>query len=97
MSAKQAFMQAAEAAGIAVEYTPGGTDRRTGSASPFHVMLDAPAGKLFCASGCHCDGSIQGDEGSTRTDWREAYRGLQAILALGFDDCTDPDCDVCNP
>lgn len=80
---KKDFMAVAEAAGVAVDYTPGGRDRWSGESYPFYIMLDAPEGKLFRSSGCHCDGSIQGDEGTTRTDWRRALSDLREILGHG--------------
>jgi len=97
MSKKQ-FYELATVNGIEVEYTPGGVGRGYDkTAQPFHIMLDAPAGKTFRGTGIHCDGSIQGLDGTTKTDWPRCVRELRAFIAAGFDACTDPDCDICHP
>lgn len=93
---KKAFFDLAAAHGIEVDYTPGGVGRGFDkTAYPYHIMLDAPAGKIFSSTGLHCDGSIQGSEGTTKTDWKEAVSNLKELIAGGIEACQDPDCDVC--
>lgn len=103
MSTKAEFMALAESHGIEVEYHPGGTSRATAFADrekyAAEFMLDAPHGKVFASSGCHCDGSLSHDvaHDGTRTDWRRAVAGLRAVIAAGLLDCPDrPDCDQCD-
>lgn len=97
MSTQAAFKAEADACGIEYTYERGFMHPRTGAPVAFSIMLDAPEGKVFCSSGCHCDASIRGDDGTTRTDWAQALRALRAIVELGVEDCDDPACDICHP
>lgn len=103
MSLKAKFMALAALYGIEVDYRAGGVSR----ASSFHgkepypaeIRLGAPKGKILCSSGCHSDYSLchRLEEDGTKTNWNRAYAGLQAIVAQGFEDCSDrPDCDICD-
>ena len=94
------FEALAEQHGIEVEYRPGGTISRgpmMGEKYAAEIMLDAPFKKLFRTSSCHCDGSLNHtlEEDGTRTDWKGSYEGLKKIIDYGFDDCEDPDCEIC--
>lgn len=97
------FISLADAHGIAVEYTAGGIARATAykGKEPYaaEILLDAPRGKIFMSSGCHSDNSLCHDleVDGTKTNWPGAYKGLQAIIALGLEDCPDrPSCDICD-
>jgi hypothetical protein len=101
---KAKFMALAEAHGIEVEYHPGGISRPSPlqPREPYaaEILLDAPQGKIFQSSGCHCDNSLCHDLETygTRTNWKDAIAGLAEIIKLGLTDCPDlPDCDICNP
>lgn len=92
------FSGLAERHGLTLEYVPGRTVH--GRPRAAEIMLDAPRGKVFNSSGCHCDGSLShdNDEDGTRTDWRRAFVGLWVIIDAGLSDCPDGEaCDVCNP
>lgn len=94
---RAAFFKLAAAHSVEVEYSSSYRDPHNGTRYPFHIMLDAPQGTVFRRTELHCDGSIQGDEGSPTTDWARAYDELQTIVAEGFEPCTVPDCEYCNP
>ena len=101
MTTKKKFYELAEKHGVDVSYDRGYIDHFHGGINgrggpvPFGITLDAPDGKLFVASSCHVDCSIQGDPGTTTTDWRAACVKLKSIIEDGFIDCDDPDCDQC--
>jgi hypothetical protein len=91
------FHELAATLGVSVEYLPGGTVRGERRAAEF--MVDAPQGKVFTTSGCHCDGSLSHsvEEDGTRTNWTRAANGLREIAA-SVQDCPDgPGCDICHP
>lgn len=96
-------MKLADAHGIEVEYMPGGTSRATpwrpSEKYAAEILLDAPNGKIFLSSGCHCDNSLCHDieTDGTRTDWNRSLLALEEIIRLGLANCPDmPDCDICN-
>lgn len=43
----------------------------------------------------HCTNHIQGEEGVAATNWTEAVQMLRELIAEGFEDCDDPECDYC--
>jgi hypothetical protein len=92
---KHAFDSVVQAYGLGYSYSGGGVVR--GQKVPYHFMLDAPSGKLFNGTLIHCDGSIQGQEGTTKTDWAEAYGLLLGIVSEGFTGCDDGQCEYCHP
>lgn len=92
---EHAFAELARAFGIEYDYTPGG--RVAGVIVPFHIMLDAPKGKLFKGTLIHCDGGIQGNDNETRANWKRCYLELDKIIAEGFVTCDDADCEICHP
>lgn len=102
MSYKQKFADLATLHGVTFEYRPGGTVRtgpNRGEKYAAEIMLDAPHGKIFNTTDCHCDGSLNHtvEDDGTRTDWPGAYAGLLAIVKDGFSDCPDrPNCEICN-
>lgn len=98
MTTRTQFKALAARHGIEVEYHPGRLLDGYMHAAEF--MLDAPPGKVFVSSGCHCDGSLSHHPSidGTRTNWHRAHAGLTAIISDGFRECPDgPDCDICNP
>ena len=54
--------------------------------------LVAPQGKVFAANGCHC----YVDAGADWTPTVAVVRQLKKVLAMGLEDCEDPDCDWCT-
>lgn len=95
---KKLFFQLAEQAGITVEYTPGGRPRGPFAPDvvyPYHCLCDAPYRKIFKGHGLHCTNHIQGEEGVAATNWTEAVQMLRELIAEGFEDCDDPECDYC--
>jgi hypothetical protein len=59
------------------------------------LILDAPAGKVFAANGCHC--LVEQYRNSGAQSWKpEAYRDIVARLEYGLRDCTIEDCDHCE-
>ena len=58
----------------------------------------SPEGKIFCTTGGHVDASLSGcvNDSMTAANWVKAYAMLEEIIAHGFDDCTDSECDICN-
>lgn len=83
---KAAFYKCAAEQGVEVSYEAGGVARGKMACEiiPFRIVLDAPEGKLFAGSETNCDCSIQGDVGTTKTDWKRALEELRAILKIGF-------------
>lgn len=94
---KKLFFDLAAQAGIHVDYEPGCKASRGMQQSTYHCVCDAPHGKLFAGQELHSTGEIQGEEGTTATDWRHAVKLLRELIAAGFDDCTEPDCEFCHP
>lgn len=66
--------------------------------SPWSLGIWAPDGKIFNSSGCHCDYSIMGDPArrEVKVNWDEALRQLLNVIAEGFSDCENDECDTCN-
>jgi hypothetical protein len=103
MMSEEKLVALAEEHGIEVEYRAGGVSRAT-AWSPSEkyaaeILLDAPKGKIFESSGCHCDNSLCHDveTDGTKTNWRRSIEGLKAIIAMGLADCPDgAECDICN-
>ena len=91
MTPKQTFFAQAKAAGVEVDY-------QAADVSSYATLdLHAPHGRIFAASGCHTDCSIDALTSTRGIDWANATRQLNAILALGFVDCPDrPHCDHCD-
>lgn len=90
------FMQIAAQAGIEVDYSAGRKHHpRTGEPVEYELMLDHPL-KVFEGSGCHCNGSLMGSPGEVTPDWRKLVQELQAVIAEGFSDCDDDECDICH-
>lgn len=97
---KANFIALADAAGISVDYSAGRASHpRTGEPVPYELTLDAPAGKLFNTSDCHVDCSLMGqcDPVEITPDWNPLADALRGIVAAGFSDCADPNCDTCYP
>jgi len=97
---KKDFMALAERNGIEVEYDAGRKSHpRTGEPVPWSITLDSPPGKIFNGSWCHvdCGMSGEGDVIETAPDWAREIKTLEAIIAEGFSDCDDPECDTCHP
>jgi hypothetical protein len=92
------FMALAKSHGIDVEYTGGRRSHpRTGEPVCWEMILDAPEGKTFTSSGCHMDCSIQAaSENEVVPNWGDAIHELQGIIALGFGECDESECDVCD-
>ena len=96
MSNKASFMAIADKAGIEVTYWAGRHSHpRTGEPVPYEMMLDHPT-KIFAGSYCHCDGSLMGNGDEITPNWAEMIRLLRGIIAEGFKDCDDPECDICH-
>ncbi len=91
---KAKFMKIAADAGIEVLPVENGiVHPRTGETLNYIVPLDAPAGKLFSATGCHSDCGCQGLPPNGRgVNWNEAIGFLQDLISNGFEDCTDAEC-----
>jgi len=96
MTARQQFFALAEAHGVEASYDAGRKRHpRTGEPVEYGMMLDHPT-KIFAGSGCHCDGSLGGAAWEVTPDWERLVHQLKQIIAEGFADCDDPDCDICN-
>lgn len=99
---KSGFLALAAAAAIDVTYTAGRARHpRTGEPVPYELMLDAPAGKVFNSSGCHCDGSLMpwSEDGNTvqiTPNWDDLAGFLRHIISAGFSDCDETECDTCG-
>ena len=93
---KEKFMKLAESAGIVVSAEePAAIVRR--EKLPYLIPLDAPKGKVFAGTFCHSDCGCQGDPKSGKgVNWVEALDYLNGLIAQGFEDCEDPDCDMCH-
>lgn len=93
---KKVFSEIASQHGIEFDYMAGGHKHpRTGDIVNYTLMLDAPKGRIFNTSGCHCEGSLNG-LGGAKIDWEQAIKALRYIIEDGFSDCEDEDCDVCK-
>lgn len=99
---KSGFFALAAAAGVEVSYTPGRARHpRTKEPVAYNLMLDAPAGKVFNSSDCHCDGSLNpwaedGDAVQTTPNWDDLAGFLRHIISAGFSDCDEPECETCH-
>lgn len=60
------------------------------------IILDAPAGKLWAATGTHAIVESRGLHGSL-VPMREIVKAVQSCIAHGFEDCEDMECDTCHP
>jgi hypothetical protein len=82
---KQFARELAKHAGAAVDATCDEVD--------FHV--DAPAGKVWAANGCHC---LTANHANVfgQSYRGEAYADLIARMRCGLADCETPDCDICE-
>lgn len=96
MSAKQKFAALCEEHGIEPEIRLGGVHPYGFGREPWQIDLSAPDGKLFATSRCHYDCSISGRDGELSVDWKQAASELKDIVASGFVDCDDPDCEICQ-
>ena len=56
----------------------------------------SPQGKRWKATGTHFL-AVKGDGYYTKPDWAETLADLKTYIDYGFEDCTDPECDVCCP
>jgi hypothetical protein len=65
------------------------------SASGWDIDCWSPNGLRFKCSGTHFL-ALPGDGYYTRPDWAETKRALADAIAYGFEECDDPDCDVCE-
>jgi len=62
----------------------------------YQIILDAPHGKLFQSSGCHCDCSLHGNGWATNPDWNKTLADAVITIKMGYLDCDDPECKFCN-
>lgn len=62
----------------------------------YSVDCWAPQGKLWKNHGTHFI-SLEGDGYYTAPRWQDTMDDLKAEVAAGFEDCDDPECDVCYP
>lgn len=62
----------------------------------YSVECWSPEGKRWSATGTHFY-TLNGDGFYTRPDWSVTMQELREVVAFGFEDCDDSDCDVCNP
>lgn len=65
----------------------------------YDIVLTAPHRKLFNGLGTHYDYSLYGNGHSVveKIDWTKTRNDMRAIIQSGFEDCEDPDCDICEP
>jgi hypothetical protein len=62
----------------------------------WQIILDAPAGKILRESGCHCSAAIHGNGFHVgETDWSKTAADIERITRMGFEDCTEEDCETC--
>lgn len=89
---KKRFFEIAKQHGVEVEYEP-----RSSIGQSAYINIYSPRWKTFCTSGGHIDCSIQGLNDAGGIDWVKAVKSLEEVISLGFDDCTDTECDRCSP
>lgn len=65
------------------------------SAGGYNVECWAPKGKRFMFSGTHFL-ALPGDGYYTRPDWNQTMAALKEAIEFGFEDCDEPDCEVCE-
>ena len=59
------------------------------------LMVDAPVGKVWKGSGVHC--LVESCENRGGQTWyAEAVKELIERMALGLEDCTEPNCEICD-
>lgn len=59
------------------------------------LQVDAPRGKVFIGNGCHTIVVQYRNRGSQ--SWKhEAYADVAATMSYGIEECSDPECDICN-
>lgn len=99
--AEKEFYALAEKHDIEVDYTAGHMGRGWHGkiqAIPYHFMCDAPSGFVFANTELHCDGGIQGDDGTTKTDWKQALGYLKELINDGIVPCPHGlECEYCHP
>jgi len=62
----------------------------------FDLNIDAPRGKVFASNGCHCVCVPWNNSGGQ--SWKSnAYQDAAHQIRMGLYDCSDAECDVCNP
>jgi hypothetical protein len=62
------------------------------------VNVDAPNGKVWSASGTHalCVQFEDAGHRASRAMMHDAVTDALERMALGLDDCDDPECDICH-
>jgi hypothetical protein len=95
------FYALAEKHGIEVDFTAGHIGRGWGGKYqpiPYFIMCDAPHGFVFANTELHCDGRIQGDDGTIKANWRQAKEQLQELINDGIVPCPHgAECEYCHP
>lgn len=92
MTTRAEFEMLAAAHGIRVEV------EMSLAGNPPHITLDAPEGKRFSGSQIHVDCACCAVRlNGTSIDWSTSTRALRDLIAQGFDDCDDAECEYCSP